>query len=158
MKKITLLKSLLVVLAMSFFSVVAFAQAKTVGVYKKVTTAPANGDWSGQYLVVNESESGGPYIWDCSLASTGYLPPFVRTACVISTADGTIEVTQNAVDQVKSANSGMGIGENGLFHLTIDADKRLIVGEDVYCLGLSSSTNANTGNSTKKKVNMFLLE
>ena len=154
MKKESLLKSLLIVLAMSFFSVLALAQAKTVGTYKKVTVAPANGDWSGQYLVVNESESGGPYIWDCSLASCGYLATFVKNYCVISTTDGTIEVTQDAVDQLSTSNSGYGIGESGLFHLTIDADNRLIVGEDLYCIGLSSSTNANTGNSTKKNVDV----
>ena len=154
MKKESLLKSLLIVLAMSFFSVLALAQAKTVGTYKKVTVAPANGDWSGQYLVVNESESGGPYIWDCSLASCGYLATFVKNYCVISTTDGTIEVTQDAVDKLSTTNSGFGIGESGLFHLTIDADNRLIVGEDLYCIGLAASNNANTGNSTKAKVDV----
>ena len=70
MKKITLLKSLLIVLAMSFFSVVALAQATTVGTYKKVTAAPANGDWSGQYLIV--AEGGGSFF----IQAEGFVSPF----------------------------------------------------------------------------------
>ena len=131
MKKESLLKSLLVVLAMSFFSVVAFAQATTVGVYKKVTEAPANGDWSGQYLIVAEG-GGSFFIQDGSTyngtAGAGKVATWINNLCVFSEENGTIEVTQAAMDRALQDVAGMeSYYANGNFHFTIDKDGHVIL-------------------------------
>ena len=128
MKKEHLLKSLLVVLAMSLFSMVAFAQATTVGVYKKVTEAPANGDWSGQYLIV-ANQNGTLYVRDGSTGNgtNGKLDTWVTNLCVFSTDKNTIEVTQAAIDRKLQDIAGYeSYYANGNFHVTIDKDGRVM--------------------------------
>ena len=159
MKKEHLLKSLLVVLAMSLFSMVAFAQATTVGTYKKVTEAPANGDWSGQYLIVNETESGAPFIYDGSTASSsskdGVVPTSVKTLCVFSKADGTLEVTQAAMDKSIAVAEGMGGAQwyaNGNFHVNIDSEGHIIIAKGGY-IGSNGSNNKVAYDKTETSTN-----
>ena len=141
MKKITLLKSLLVVLAMSFFSVVALAQATTVGTYKKVTTAPANGDWSGQYIITNADASK---IFDASYkGNTGSVMTFQAPGIVVSADKSTIEVPQSAVDGLFEYNKTnyQTQAKTGSFHVTIDSENRLMAACGYY-MRASSSTNS----------------
>lgn len=142
MKKEHLLKSLLVVLAMSFFSVVALAQATTVGTYKKVTTAPANGDWSGQYIITNADASK---IFDAShKGNTGSVMTFQAPGIVVSADKSTIEVPQSAVDglfESNKTNYGETQAKTGSFHVTIDSENRLMAACGYY-MRASSSTNS----------------
>ena len=149
MKKITLLKSLFVVLALSLFSFSVLAQT-TVGTYKKVTAAPANGDWSGQYIIVNTNAAK---IYDCSLKNnTGEVPTYIKTAGVVISADkSTIEVTQAAVDAIQKSNVDMGYtAAKGDFHVTIDKANRIFAASGYYMAANSTSSNGllNTADST----------
>lgn len=147
MKKEHLLKSLLVVLAMSFFSVVALAQATTVGTYKKVTEAPANGDWSGQYIVTNADASK---VYNGSLKnSNSEVPTYLKTSTggfIVSSDKSTIEVTQYLVDTLYAVNSDYA-NAVGDFHITIDKDG-YIKAACGYYIGAkpnSSKTGVSTG-------------
>ena len=147
MKKITLLKSLFIVVAMCFFSVVALAQATTVGTYKKVTAAPANGDWSGQYIVTNADASK---VFNCSLkGGNGEVPTYVKNSSggfIVSSDKSTIEVTQALVDANLAANDGYK-DATGSFHITIDKDG-YIKAACGYYIGAkpnSSKTGVTTG-------------
>lgn len=150
MKKERLLKSLLVVLAMSLFSVVAFAQATAVGTYKKVTAAPANGDWSGQYLIVCESDGQtpdeGPFIFDGSGGggATGFVASYIRAMCNVDIANGTIEITQAAVDKLLADNLSISSTMNcGDMHFTINKDGQLFSAQGYY-FGAPGSSGAPT--------------
>ena len=121
MKKERLLKSLLVVLAMSLFSVVALAQATTVGTYKKVTAAPANGDWSGQYLIVGISGSNY-YIFKPSYKAITERIPTAQMADIVISEDK-ITVPQSTLDALIAYDSYYnGYDTKGEFHVIIDGE------------------------------------
>ena len=163
MKKEHLLKSLLVVLAMSLFSMVAFAQTPA-GVYKKVTATPTDGDLSGTYLIVGNS--GGSdhtsyVIYKPSYQSatnkipTSYFPEnFIFSGDAITiTEEASLRLKQIVYDLDYEDWGGAYVSAEA-FHVVIDKDGGILAPTGHY-LGAGSSSSKSVYYSKTLMVNTF---
>lgn len=127
---------------------VAFAQATTVGTYKKVTEAPANGDWSGQYIITDANASK---FFDASYKHCSLVGTTVKSLITVAADKSTITITQEVVDAnlAYNQNSYSTWATTGNFHVTIDSENRLYSAYGKYMRASSSSNTIAYGDDAE---------
>ena len=133
---LALLLAVVMVIAMLPLSAVAEEPTAT---YTKVTAAPKDNDWSGEYLVVYEKSDTAGYVFDSTLTSPDAEGNRKELAITTSSSKKSIKAPENLA-------------------VTIDKEGYIKTSSGLYIFGNTSSNSLNTSPARDKAVaNTFAL-